>query len=936
MDEKNRAARYSESESHTIEDHQTSFENQKTLLEMIFDTIPAGLAVFAGKELIFHFANPAFRELTPQPEIDPVGRRFDEIWSPEEGRRMKRVFQRIMKTGQPVQIERFDRQFPDHSLRTYSFELHRLSWNGGPAMLAVLWETTDLEDAKYQAEVAAAEAQRWAAELDAVFNSMSEAVFIYDARGIPRQANPAAISILGFNPVQFTREEFIQKLSIRHPDGRLLALEELPYNQALRGEKIEGKRLLITGVDGANCTILASAAPLVFGGLISGVVSVWYDVTIRERLLEQLESEQARLRAILENAPEAIVVADRSGWIVMSNPAAARLFSRPHQIGEEHIPPVDLQLCYPDGTAYDALDLPLMRSALAGETYADVDMIAVWPDGQKRFLLVSSAPIRDKNGRVNGAVSVSQDVTQQKQAEETLRKHAAQAEVMLKISQSFAEAGLDYTAVLNTIARQIAEFIGEACIISLVSEDGKWLDPVAYHFIDPEAQAYLSELMETVREQADHGLAGRVFQTGQALLIPFVPLNELKEQAAPQFKPWLERFPVRSILIVPLRTGSRLIGTLSMLRFQPFDPYTADDQIFFQNLANRAALAIENARLYLAEAQRARELDALHTATTALLTTLDLEALLGYILDAAMSAIPAAEGGSLHLIARDTGQLQVRAVHGYNDPRIRKFSLPGSKGYAARAVKERKSLLIDDLQEETGILEDSGFSDMNAARSIIVAPLLVGEHVLGAIALDSPKVGAFGETDLRLLVSFATTTTTAIQNATLHSEVQKQAITDTLTGLYNRRGFFELSQREIDRVRRFGHPLSAIMLDIDHFKLVNDTYTHAVGDEVLQLLAERLRNSLREVDILGRYGGEEFVILLPETDLFGACTIAERLRKSVEETGLTTSTGPISITVSLGVTRATPSTTDLSELINQADIALYSAKQAGRNRVEVG
>jgi diguanylate cyclase (GGDEF)-like protein len=379
-----------------------------------------------------------------------------------------------------------------------------------------------------------------------------------------------------------------------------------------------------------------------------------------------------------------------------------------------------------------------------------------------------------------------------------------------------------------------------------------------------------------------------------------------------------------------------LIGTLSLLRFQPFDPYTADDQIFFQNLANRAALAIENARLYLAEAQRARELDALHTATTALLTTLDLEALLGYILDAAMSAIPAAEGGSLHLIARDTGQLQVRAVHGYSDPRIRKFSLPGSKGYAARAVRERKSSLIADLQEETGILEDSGFSDTNAARSVIVAPLLVGEHVLGAIALDSPKVGAFGGTDLRLLVSFATTTTTAIQNATLHSEVQKQAITDTLTGLYNRRGFFELSQREIDRVRRFGHPLSAIMLDIDHFKLVNDTYTHAVGDEVLRLLAERLRNSLREVDILGRYGGEEFVILLPETDLFGACTIAERLRKSVEETGLTTSTGPISITVSLGVTRATPSTTDLSELLNQADIALYAAKQAGRNRVEVG
>jgi diguanylate cyclase (GGDEF)-like protein len=129
--------------------------------------------------------------------------------------------------------------------------------------------------------------------------------------------------------------------------------------------------------------------------------------------------------------------------------------------------------------------------------------------------------------------------------------------------------------------------------------------------------------------------------------------------------------------------------------------------------------------------------------------------------------------------------------------------------------------------------------------------------------------------------------------------------------------------------------MSAIMLDIDHFKKVNDTYGHAAGDEVLRMIAQRCRENLRVVDILGRYGGEEFAIILPETDLTTAHHIAERLRQRLTEKPIITDRLTIAVTISLGVSAAESDTFDVAALLNQADAALYQAKQAGRNRVMV-
>ncbi len=220
-------------------------------------------------------------------------------------------------------------------------------------------------------------------------------------------------------------------------------------------------------------------------------------------------------------------------------------------------------------------------------------------------------------------------------------------------------------------------------------------------------------------------------------------------------------------------------------------------------------------------------------------------------------------------------------------------------------------------------------------RSFVGAPLRVKGKVIGFLNLHSATDNFFSVECAERLQSFTDQAAIAIENARLYSEVQRLAIVDETTGLYNRRGLVELGQREVERVRRFNRSLSAIFLDIDHFKKINDSYGHKVGDEILLGLAACIRSEVREIDLVTRYGGEEFVILLPENDLESAWQVAERLRQTVETHTFSTSRGNLAITISLGVASASLETPSLSALVEQADRAMYVAKGTGRNQVSV-
>lgn len=342
----------------------------------------------------------------------------------------------------------------------------------------------------------------------------------------------------------------------------------------------------------------------------------------------------------------------------------------------------------------------------------------------------------------------------------------------------------------------------------------------------------------------------------------------------------------------------------------------------------------EEEREHLLAAEREQRLLAETLAEVALaLTSLtDHDAVLDEILHQIQRIVPYSAANITLLeddtlaIVRRQGYEKSEAVNGF----LNQVLTLQKSDIHRTVIESRQPLVISNTLEEPDWQAVDG---MDWIRSHLTIPVSLHDRVIGLLRLSSDAPGEFTGQDAERLQPLANAAAIALENARLFEEVQRLANTDELTGTYSRRRFFELAKREMAHARRFGHPISAIMLDIDHFKRVNDTYGHAVGDCVLRSVAERCRNEIRVVDILGRYGGEEFAIVLPETDLAGAKSLAERLRQCISDTPISADVGDLSLTISLGVASSTQDDSDVTFLLNQADNAMYDAKQAGRNRV---
>jgi diguanylate cyclase (GGDEF)-like protein len=207
--------------------------------------------------------------------------------------------------------------------------------------------------------------------------------------------------------------------------------------------------------------------------------------------------------------------------------------------------------------------------------------------------------------------------------------------------------------------------------------------------------------------------------------------------------------------------------------------------------------------------------------------------------------------------------------------------------------------------------------------------------VLGVMNFQRPEVAGFSPEELELLMAVADQAATAVKNARLHAETVLLTMTDPLTGAPNRRHLFSRMESELARAERYGTPLSVLMVDVDHFKRLNDAAGHRAGDEVLRKVCDVLRSRVRKVDTLARYGGEEFMVLLPQTAREGAVEVGEKLRRAVLETAaLATSTQPTGhVTISIGVASFPLDASDQDTLVDCADSALYASKRGGRNKV---
>ncbi|MGD0886998.1 MAG: sensor domain-containing diguanylate cyclase [Thermodesulfovibrionales bacterium] len=219
-------------------------------------------------------------------------------------------------------------------------------------------------------------------------------------------------------------------------------------------------------------------------------------------------------------------------------------------------------------------------------------------------------------------------------------------------------------------------------------------------------------------------------------------------------------------------------------------------------------------------------------------------------------------------------------------------------------------------------------------KSILVVPVMLRNVVIGEIILAN-RIGPeeFSSKDEDLLLTLGFHAAFALERARDHEEITRLATTDGLTGLNNHKTFHEKLEVEVDRARRFRENVSLLMIDLDFFKRLNDTYGHRAGDDVLKGIASVLGENIRNIDLAARYGGEEFVIVLPATPLEGAIVTAERIRTAIMKHEISIGNDAVPLTVSIGVSTFPEDALQREALIENADIALYAAKHAGRNKV---
>ena len=382
----------------------------------------------------------------------------------------------------------------------------------------------------------------------------------------------------------------------------------------------------------------------------------------------------------------------------------------------------------------------------------------------------------------------------------------------------------------------------------------------------------------------------------------------------------------RSELAIPLMVRDEVVGVLDCQSENPdhFDNETIDLLTLF---STQASMALQNAQLYSLERQRARHLEVINAIARETTAVLDQEELLIKVCSVIQHRF---QIGHVSVLLRDGEDLLLRASQG----RFTACAAAGGRvaagtGLWGAALASGKTLIEHDVLASP---EYVGFYQETRSRMCI--PLVSFGQTLGVLMLESEEPASFHENDVESLEAVADICATAIQNAHYVERVKQLAYLDGLTGIFNRRYFEMRVVEEIDRARRFNSGMAVLMVDIDQFKRLNDEFGHLLGDEVLRQVSSMFHQQLRKIDVVCRYGGEEFAILLSQTNQQHALAVTEKLRRMVgswQFPGV-----PQSVTISAGVATYPDHGTTRDELVKSADAGLYAAKQGGRNRVLLG
>jgi len=392
---------------------------------------------------------------------------------------------------------------------------------------------------------------------------------------------------------------------------------------------------------------------------------------------------------------------------------------------------------------------------------------------------------------------------------------------------------------------------------------------------------------------------------------------------------------IASLLAVPMLDGNGISRGVVLADRLVDEPFTENDEKLLAAIASEVWRSIEVERV-MGYIRRSRdetdrffraieELNRAGSPEQVFVAVIESVSRLAELDFCALTLVSEQDGKRVHRVVRAAGAAgRYRALEG------RIFA--DNHGLVANVIRYGTPLPGRELQAmDQKVIFDEQIQ-VRGLAAVKIFPLNAATRSLGTLVVGSRNKSAIDGEALRMIEVIAIQAAQAVLRAQFFEQMEKMAITDGLTGVLNHRTFQTRADEAIAQAKRYGRHCSIVLVDVDHFKSVNDTHGHPAGDRVLQGVARILKQQARDTDVVARYGGEEFVIVMPETDARGARVIAERIRECVASTPFSTEAGPLKVTVSLGLAAHPADATEKKQLIDLADQALYQAKRQGRNR----
>ena len=421
--------------------------------------------------------------------------------------------------------------------------------------------------------------------------------------------------------------------------------------------------------------------------------------------------------------------------------------------------------------------------------------------------------------------------------------------------------------------------------------------------------------------QPGQGLVGWVVKEKKPLLVHDEArgLGYLKKEEA-----------VRSFLAAPILNGGFLEGVIA-LDSPDKDAYDENDRETLNRFAALALYLLQSAREHHEVGLSAESFAALHSISSEMSASLDLATILERLAEL-IRDIARYDYLTISFVEGE-GQAVFKVLKGYDGVKLPQGPVPLDGSYLGWMVNNAQKLSFTDMDRRAEGLPIFAAAELQTdCRSFLGLPLLYQGRALGALTIAMKQKDAISAYQQHMLSVIADQVAVNVANARLHHTIKQMATTDGLTGLINHRHFQEKADERFLRAARFPQPISVLLFDIDHFKKVNDTYGHPVGDAVLKKVSGILRDTVRAVDIAARYGGEEFIALLDNTDKDGALKMAERIRSAIEGAKFVFEGKRIPVTISAGSATSPDDAPDKKAIIEKADQALYYSKRNGRNK----